>query len=68
MTDECLKGDITVDQVKGWSDLEWREFQFKHMVETNKRLSKLEYQASWRNILITVPWAIIGALAYAIAR
>ena len=44
--DDCLLGEVTVDQVKGWSDSEWRVFQFNHMLATNLRLSKLERQAS----------------------
>ena len=59
---ECLKGDITIEQVKGWTDQEWRVFQFNHMVESNKRLSKLERQASWRNVLTMIPWAIVGGM------
>ena len=64
MTDDCLKGDITAEQVAHWTQEEWRLFQYRHMVATNIRLSKLESQAAWRNTLATIPWAIVGALAY----
>ncbi len=66
--DDCLIGEVTVEQVKGWSDTEWRVFQFNHMLSTNLRLSKLEHQASWRNILVSIPWAIVGALVAVIAK
>ena len=66
--DELLIGEVTVEQVKGWSDSEWRVFQFNHMVATNQRLSKLESQSSWRNVLASIPWAIVGALIVALAR
>lgn len=67
-SDECLIGEVTVEQVKGWTDQEWRVFQFNHLVSTNKRLSKLESQSSWRNVLASIPWAIVGALIVALAR
>jgi hypothetical protein len=38
------------------------------MVETNIRLSKLEGQASWRNVLTSIPWAIIGAIVVALIK
>ena len=62
MTKLCLKGEITEEQVLGWSEEEWRAFQFKCMIETNIRLSKLESQAALRNILISVPWALLGGI------
>lgn len=68
MTDECLTGEVTVEQVKGWTQEEWRVFQYKHMLTTNIRLSKLENQAAWRNVLISVPWAIVGALVVALLK
>lgn len=46
---------------ESWTDQEWRVFQFNHLVATNKRLSKLESQSSWRNVLASIPWAIVGA-------
>lgn len=67
-SDECLIGEVTAQQVKGWTDQEWRVFQFNHMVATNKRLSRLEQQASWRNVLVSIPWAIVGALIVALIK
>ena len=65
---KCLKGEVTEDQVLGWSEKEWRAFQFTQMVETNKRLSTLEGQANWRNVLVTIPWAIVGGLLVYLAK
>lgn len=42
--------------------LEWRRFQFRHMVNTNKRLSRLEKAMSWRALLLTVPWLVLGGV------
>jgi hypothetical protein len=66
--EECLKGEVTEAQVLGWTEQEWRAFQFKQMVETNKRLSKLETQAAWRNVLISIPWTIVGGLIVYLAK
>lgn len=66
--DDRLIGEVSVDQVKKWTDLEWREFQFTHMVATNKRLSQLEHRASWRNALTSIPWAIVGAFIVAMTK
>ena len=45
-----------------WSADEWRAFQYKHMLETDKRLDQLENQASIRNALISIPWMILGGV------
>ena len=68
MTDECLMGEVTAEQVVKWTQEEWRVFQYRHMLATNIRLSKLENQAAWRNVLISVPWAIVGALVVALVK
>jgi hypothetical protein len=62
MTEGCLKGEVTVEQVVKWSADEWRAFQYKHMLETDKRLDQLENQASIRNALISIPWMILGGV------
>lgn len=70
MRDErvCLKGEVTEKQVLGWTEQEWRAFQFVQMVETNKRLSKLEGQSNWRNALVSIPWTIVGGLIVYLAK
>lgn len=68
MDDDRLRGEVTAKQVLGWTDQEWRLFQFGQMVSTNRRLSRLESQANWRNVLTTIPWAIVGALIVLIVK
>lgn len=64
MTDDrtCLYGEVDENQVATWDALEWRRFQFRHMVNTNKRLSRLEKAMSWRALLLTVPWLVLGGV------
>lgn len=67
--DRCyLKGEVTKEQVIEWKEEQWRAFLFNQMVETNIRLSKLEGQASWRNVLTSIPWAIVGAIVVALIK
>ena len=65
---ECLYGEVTEDQAAGWTDEEWRRFQFRHMVNTNKRLSKLELAMSWRTVLAAIPWVILGGVLTALVK
>lgn len=65
---QYLRGDITEDQVVGWDETTWRCFQFRHMVMTNKRLSGLENQSSWKAVVGKIPWAIVGALIVALVK
>lgn len=64
MTDDrtCLYGEVDENQVASWNDEEWRRFQFRHMVSTNKRLSRLETAMSWRTVLLAVPWLVLGGV------
>lgn len=70
MTDDrtCLYGEVDENQVASWNDEEWRRFQFRHMVSTNKRLSRLETAMSWRTVLLTVPWLVLGGVITALVK
>lgn len=70
MTDDrtCLYGEVDENQVASWNDEEWRRFQFRHMVSTNKRLSRLETAMSWRAILLAVPWLVLGGVITALVK
>ena len=64
----CLYGEVDENQVATWSNEEWRRFQFRHMVNTNKRLSRLEKAMSWRALLLTVPWLVLGGVVAAFIK
>ena len=68
MPDKYLAGDLSIDQVMSWSEGEWREFQFHCMISVNARISKLESRASWQQVLMTIPWTLVGALLVALAK
>ena len=70
MTDDrtCLYGEVDENQVASWNDEEWRRFQFRHMVSTNKRLSRLETAMSWRTVLLAVPWLVLSGVITALVK
>lgn len=61
-SDDTLDGEVTETQVLGWREDQWRGFQFRHMVRTNKRLSTVEKKLSWRVLIAGIPWGILGAV------
>ena len=67
--EETLRGELTEKDVLGYTDPQWRSYQFRHMVSTNKQLSEmksniitLENKIGWRTLLAGIPWAIMGTV------